>query len=447
MKRDLLKDLIVWKNSETRKPLIIEGARQVGKSWLMRELGRSEYQNVADFNFDENRELGELFATTKDPQRLLDGLSLVCGFAIEAEQTLVIFDEIQECPEALNSLKYFYEKAPEYHIVCAGSLLGVTLGAIKGVPVGKVDMIQLAPLSFIEFLEGTGEERLAKIIREKQDLQLFPEIIASQLIEKLQQYYLIGGMPEAVNTWATTKDISKVRDVQSLILEAYRLDFSKHTTKAEQNKISLVWDSIPSQLAKENKKFIYSVVRAGARAREYEFSVQWIVNAGLLQKVVWNSATAAPMRAYDNPNIFKTYLLDVGLLSCLAGVEGSIILQKEAIFREFKGGMTENFVCNAIYNQWVVPPRYWTSDSPKAEVDFLVQYENELYPIEVKAGTNVKGKSLQYFSEQYQSRLRLRYSLQNLTLDDNLLNIPLYLIDRTKELMQLALEKQKEANH
>jgi predicted AAA+ superfamily ATPase len=441
LERDLLQKLVDWKHSKDRKPLIIEGARQVGKSWLMQKLGEVAYENFALFNFDENRQLDEIFKITKDPKRIIKSLSLIYGQAIEPEKTLIIFDEIQESPEALNSLKYFYESASDYHVICAGSLLGVTLGATKGFPVGKVSLIQLSPLSFTEFLDGSSDEKLSRIIRNKNDLESLPSLITAQLEEKLQQYYLIGGMPEAVNTWASTQNLSKVREVQQMILETYRLDFSKHTTQFEQNKITLVWDSIPSQLAKENKKFIYSIVRKGARARDYEFSVQWIVNAGLLQKVNWNSAAASPLKIYDDSTIFKTYMLDVGLLTCLAGIEGNIILQKEAIFQEFKGGLTENFVCNQIYHQWVIAPRYWTSEKTKAEVNFVIQYQNHIFPIEVKAGRNVRGKSLAYFAEEKKSLLKVRFSLLNLTLDDKLLNIPLYLINRAPELIELALKE------
>jgi predicted AAA+ superfamily ATPase len=432
-------DLIKWKQSNNRKPLIIKGARQVGKTWLMKEFARLEYQNMVYFNFDENSELDQLFQTTKDPKRLLDMLAIVSEQPILPQKTLIIFDEIQESADAINALKYFYEKTPDYHFIAAGSLLGVTLASNKGFPVGKVDFLNLQPLSFLEFLQALNEERLVSFIQQKKDLEKIPQLFVTLLEERLQQFYLIGGMPEVVDTWIRTKDILKIQEIQKNILETYRLDFSKHTTKSEQNKLTLVWESIPSQLIKENKKFIYRIIRKGARAKDYEFSLQWISNAGLIQKINWNAATGIPLKVYDDPNIFKTYLLDVGLLSAASGIEGTILLQSPKILTGFNGGLTENYICNALFNEWNTLPKYWTSDSPKAEIDFLFQYENILFPIEVKAATNIKSQSLKVFGEKKKAPLRLRFSLNNLTLNGNLLNLPLYLANDVRKYIDLAM--------
>jgi predicted AAA+ superfamily ATPase len=443
MNRTEIDKLIQWKHSAYRKPLILEGARQVGKTWLMREFGEKEYNNYVYIDFSSEESVKSFFRETKDPKRIIEFLALYSGQGIIAHDTLLIFDEIQECPEALNSLKYFQQDAPEYHVICAGSLLGVMLSNGQGAPVGKVDFARLGPLQFEEFLDAIGELRLAEAMKQFAGLAGFPDAFHKLLIEKLQQYYLIGGMPEAVNRWVETKDISQVRLVHQAILRTYQLDFSKHTTDTEQNRIMLVWNSIPSQLTKENKKFIYSVVRKGARAKDFEFSLQWIINAELLQKVNWNPGTHAPLPAYDNPNAFKTYLLDVGLLCTLAGVETASVATIDALFTEFKGGLSENFVCNHLFQQFEITPRYWSRES-RAEVDFLLQYKNQVYPIEVKAGENVRGRSLAAFSNENNSKLRIRYSLKKLALDNNLLNIPLYMIGLSKEWIEHALQMLEE---
>jgi predicted AAA+ superfamily ATPase len=438
MERKQMAELIAWKNSKYRKPLILEGARQVGKTWIMQEFGKRYYKDVAYFDFFKQEELGELFQSTKDPKRIFEMLALYRGSSITPGDTLIIFDEIQESPDALNSLKYIYQDTPEYHVISAGSLLGVTLANSKGAPVGKVDFMTMAPLTFQEYLQATGEERLSKFI-EQQPLSAVPELFHSPLVEKLKQFYLIGGMPEAVQRWVETGDLSQVRKVQEDINRAYILDFSKHTTKTEQNRLTLIWDSIPSQLIKENKKFIYNAIRTGARSREYEDALQWIINAGLIQKVIWNSGVGVPIQAFDDPSIFKTYILDVGLLSALLHVESDKVLDRDALFTSYNGGLAENFASNEITNEFSYVPKYWSNNS-RGEVDFLVQYHNDIFPIEVKASTNVHGRSIYAFAQKHHSKLRIRYSLQNLTLNDDLLNIPLYMISQTKRLADEALK-------
>ncbi|MDR0847069.1 MAG: AAA family ATPase [Lactobacillales bacterium] len=438
MNREKLNDLIKWKNKKNRKPLILKGARQVGKTWILKEFGEKEFKNIAYFNFDRNEELGAIFNNTKDAKRILENLALINGEAINPKDSLIIFDEIQECPEALNALKYLYEDKPEYHITCAGSLLGLTL---NGIAVGKVEFMQMGPLSFKEFLQATGELRLETQMEQASSIYEVIEVLKDVMEEKLMQYYLIGGMPEAVIAWVENKDIGLVKEVQNALVATYRDDFSKHTTKSQQTKLTLVWDSLPRQLAKENKKFIYSLVRVGARAKNLEETLQWLINAGLIEKVNWNSAKALPLRPYDDGQVFKTYLLDVGLLANMAGLDSRLVLQKEKLFKEFKGSLAENYICNSLWRNFEIEPKYWSSDSSHAEVDFIIQFENEIIPIEVKASENIRSKSLKTFSEKNNSKLRVRYSLRSLSLDDNLLNIPLYMADWSDKLITLALKE------
>lgn len=442
MERYAMQELIDWKASAIRKPLIINGARQTGKTWLLKEFGRLHYKNIAYFNFDETSEYKQFFELTKDPARIIEYLSLASGESIHPEETLIIFDEIQECGEALNSLKYFYEKVPSFHIACAGSLLGVKLAKPQSFPVGKVDFLNLYPMCFEEFLLADKESKLVKYLHSIQEIEAIPDLFYNQLCEKLKVYYIVGGMPEIVSAWVEHKDITLIQRLQDAVLNAYKRDFVKHTENREFPKLSLIWHSIPSQFAKENKKFLYSVIKKGARAREYEDALTWLCNANLLFKCYRNKALGLPMSAYDDISAFKIFFLDVGLLRRLSRLSYESFKEGSKLFVEFKGAFTENFVFQSLYRQIEVEPRYWRVDNPKYEIDFLIQIENAIYPIEVKSDKNIESKSLRMFKKMNptQTRLRVRYSLANLCLHDDVLNIPLFMADRTKELIEIAIQ-------
>ena len=447
MERFILNDLIKWKNSKYRKPLILKGVRQVGKTWILKEFGDRYYENVAYFNFDENPEYKQFFQTTKDINRILQNLMLISGYKIVAEKTLIIFDEIQNAPEVINSLKYFYENAPEYHIACAGSLLGITLAKPSSFPVGKVDFLNIYPMNFSEFLLANGDENLKLFLDSLNDIENIPDAFFNPLYEKLKMFYVTGGMPEAVYMWTQERDIELVRKTLNNILEAYERDFSKHPNIYEFPKISMIWKSIPSQLSKENKKFIYKVVKEGARAREYEDALQWLVNANLVTKVFKCSAPRIPLSSYDDLSAFKIYLVDVGLLARLSQLSPSTFGEGNRLFTEFKGALTENYILQGLSTQFEVSPRYWSENN--YEVDFIIQNENNIIPIEVKAETNIKSRSLQKFKEKFKDdiKLRVRFSFENLKLDDDLLNIPLFMVDYTEKIVNIAIKKLKEKNN
>lgn len=435
IKREIESELQKWKGDPHRKPLILQGARQVGKTWLLKRFGVSEFEHVAYFNFDEQAELKQFFTQTKDVQRIMQNLSLVHGKAIIPGKTLLIFDEIQECNEALNSLKYFHENAPEYAVACAGSLLGVALSRGESFPVGRVDLLNIYPLTFNEFLSA-ADPHLASYLEEIQVIEPIPDIFYTRLVEKLKMYFITGGMPEPVVTLLEYQDMEQTQQALMNILKAYSLDFSKHIANKDIPKISYIWSSIPSQLARENKKFVYQQVKHGARAREYEDALQWIVLAGLVYKVGRNTKPALPLSAYDDISDFKLYLLDTGLLRRLSSLDPIAIKEGNRLFVEFKGALSENFILQSLIPQFEVQPRYWTSGY-QAEVDFLIQYQNEIIPVEVKSDESVHGKSLTLFYKQFQPPLRIRYSLRNLKYDDGLLNIPLFMAGHTKELIGL----------
>ena len=425
MKRSLLDKLIEWKKRPDRKPMILRGARQVGKTWLIKEFARNHYDNLAYFNFDHDEALTEYFHQTKDPKRILEQLRFVSG-PINPGATLIFFDEIQECPDALNALKYFYEEMPEFHLIAAGSLLGIRLSHVS-FPVGKVQFLNLKPMSFYEFLLADGSDQLADYIKTIDRIETVPLLITDQLSEKLKAYQVIGGMPEAVKSWCENRDIYQVHEIQDAILYAYDNDFSKHTEAEQANKISYVWNSIPSQLARENRKFIYQTVRPGARAREYEGALQWLVNADLLYKIYDITKPALPMKAYDNLSAFKVYMADIGLLSRMTGLAPSIVIEKNRIFTEYKGALAENYILDILMNTEEITPRYLTFD--RYEIDFMLQIYNTLIPVEVKASTSRHKDSLTKFNEKYGSALCVRFSMNNLSLDGNILNIPLYLAE------------------
>ncbi len=438
MKRLVLEKLLAWKNSPYRKPLILKGVRQVGKTWILKEFGRRYYENTAYFNFDESEEYRQFFETTQDVNRILQNLMLASGQKIVPEKTLIVFDEVQDCPRVINAMKYFCENAPQYHIACAGSLLGMA-----SFPVGKVSFMQIDPMTFTEFLLANGDENLAAYTASVDTLEPIPDAFFNPLYEKLKMYYITGGMPESVRMWTEARDVSAMQEALFNILDAYERDFAKHPTITEVPKISMVWKSVPSQLARENKKFIYKVVKEGARAREYEDALQWLVDARLVHKIYRSTAPGLPMSAYDALTAFKIYLVDVGLLRRLAQLAPTAFSEGNRLFTEFKGALTENYVLQSLITQFEVVPRYWTQTNPPYKVDFLLQRENDIFPIEVKAEANTTSKSMKKFKELFpnQVKLRIRFSLDNLKLDDDVLNIPLFMADQADRLIGLALKQ------
>ena len=443
MERFLLKKLLAWKTSPYRKPLIVKGVRQVGKTWILKEFGRLYYDNVAYFNFDENEEYKQFFDTTKNVNRILQNLSMASSQTISPEKTLIIFDEVQDCPNVINSMKYFCENAPEYHIACAGSLLGIALAKPSSFPVGKVNFMQVDPMTFEEFLIANGDSNLAEYIQTIDTIEPIPDAFFNPLYEKLKMYYVTGGMPEPVRIWTEARDVNVMQKALSNIIEAYERDFAKHPNVNEFPKISMIWNSIPSQLAKENKKFLYKVVKTGARAREYEDALQWLIDARLVHKIYRSTSPGLPISAYDDVSAFKIYLVDVGLLRRLAKLAPTAFGEGNRLFTEFKGALTENFVLQTLMTQFEVTPRYWSQANPPYEVDFLIQRDNDIFPIEVKSESNTTSKSLKKFKELFPDKvkLRIRYSLDNLKLDDEVLNIPLFMAGQTDHLIELALKE------
>jgi len=443
MERFILKDLIKWKNAKYRKPLILKGVRQVGKTWILKEFGRLYYEHTAYFNFDENPEHRQFFETTKDIDRILQNLMMASGQKITPHNTLIIFDEVQDCPQVINSMKYFHENAPQYHVVCAGSLLGIALSRPSSFPVGKVDFLHIHPMTFSEFLLANNDENLALYLDSINTLEPIPDAFFNPLCEKLKMYYITGGMPEPLKLWTQERDIELLQTALSNILNAYERDFAKHPDPKDFPKISMIWKSIPSQLSRENKKFIYRVVKEGARAREYENALQWLVDAELVNKIYRSTAAGLPIAAYDDLSAFKLYLVDVGLLRRLSLLAPSAFGEGNRLFTEFKGALSENYVLQALRNQFEVTPRYWAVDNPRYEVDFLVQWENDIIPIEVKSNDNIESKSLKKFKEKYgdKIKLRVRFSLNNLRLDNDVLNVPLFMADQAERLIRLALDK------
>lgn len=441
MERTLMKRLAEWKDSPFRKPLILKGVRQAGKTWLLKEFARRRYGNAAYFNFEENAEFRQFFETTRDTRRILQNLMLAGGRKITPGETLVIFDEIQECPAAINSLKYFCENEPGLHIACAGSLLGIALAKPASFPVGKVNFMRVGPMTFDEFLLANGDENLLACIDGIERIEPLPDAFFRPLAERLKMYYVTGGLPEPVSRWTQTRDVGAVQAVLSDILASYERDFAKHPRRSEFPKISLVWRSIPSQLARENKKFLYRVVKGGARAREYENALQWLADAGLVHKIYRSSAPGLPVSAYDDLSAFKIYLADVGLLRRLSLLSPSAFSEGNRLFTEFKGALTENYVLQELAAQFEAAPRYWSRNNPPYEVDFLIQKGNDIFPVEVKSDANVSGcGSLRKYRDLFpgETRLRIRFSLGNLKLDGDLLNIPLFLAPRAARLIDIA---------
>ena len=427
MYRIAIEKLYKWKSSKRRKPLIIEGARQVGKTWLMKEFGKQAYADTVYINFDSNSRMADLFSADLDTDRLIMGLELYAGHKINPENTLLIFDEVQEVPRALASLKYFYENAPQYHIVCAGSLLGIALHQGTSFPVGKVEFLKLYPLSFSEFLMATGNERFAELLK-NQDYEMITSF-KQTYIDALKHYYLVGGMPEAVQSFAESKDFNEVRAIQKRILAAYEQDFSKHAPNDIVPKIRMLWNSIPSQLARENKKFIYGLVREGGRAREYETAIMWLSDCGLVHKVSRVNAAGIPLKAYEDLKAFKLFIVDVGLLGCMTGLRQRTLLDGDDLFVEFKGALTEQYVCQQLKTIEDLGIYYYTNDRGSCEIDFVVDTGEQIVPIEVKAETNLRAKSLKTYRERFEPELSVRTSMADYKKEDWLLNLPLYAIE------------------
>lgn len=426
MKRFIMDKLISWKASSTRKPLILKGARQVGKTYILKQFGTENYSDMVYFNFDHDENLCDLFSNTKDPKRILEQLVLVSGKKIVPKDTLIFFDEIQECPNALNSLKYFCEEMPDYHIVCAGSLLGIRLSHTS-FPVGKVDFLNLYPMTFSEFLMADGCSNLVEYMNKLDRVEKIDKVFESKLEEKLKAYFIVGGMPEAVKVWVTEKDIEKVNYILDNILLSYENDFAKHTTDSEANKISLIWNGIPSQLAKENKKFIYQVIKDGARAREYEGALNWLNDANLINKVYNVSKPDFPLKAYNDLSSFKIYMNDIGLLRRMSRLDSRIIIEGNRLFEEFKGAFAENYALNMLNTIYDGNLNYFVFE--RHEIDFLIQKNNRIIPIEVKSNKTGNHNSLTKYNAKYNPDIAIRFSTNNLHRDDKILNIPLYLIE------------------
>lgn len=438
MERKILTDLCKWKDSKRRKPLILRGARQVGKTWVLQEFGNRYFADCLYVNFERQEEYRQFFQTTKDVHRILQNLSMASGKKITTDM-LIIFDEIQACEEALNTLKYFCEDAPEYYVASAGSLLGLKLS--QGFPVGKVDFLEMGAMSFEEFLLANGDGNLHDYLNSIDEITAIPDAFFNPLVEKLKMYFVTGGMPEAVLVWTQDRDVIAADNVLTDILLSYESDFGKHADKYDVNKIGLIWDSLPSQLAKENKKFLYSAVKEGARAREYENAVNWLYSADMVRKVYRISKPGLPISAYDDLSAFKIYMGDVGLLRKHSHLATSAFTENNRLFTEFKGALTENYVLSSISRQFEVKPRYWANT--QYEVDFIIQRENDIIPLEVKAGENVKATSIKNYYKLYESEtpIVVRLSLRNLSLDGNVLNVPLFLVDKLDKLIGIALKR------
>jgi predicted AAA+ superfamily ATPase len=427
VKRDLYRELCDWKKSKRRKPLIVRGARQTGKTHLLREFGGKEYEGVAYFNFEEDPRLKNLFAGSLKPAALVEALGVYRKQAIMPGRDLIIFDEIQACNEALNSLKYFQEQANEHHIAAAGSLLGVKLSQPMSFPVGKVNFLDLRPMSFAEFLDAVGESRYRKLIDDASDIEPFPEPFHDDLVDLLKRYLFVGGMPEAVECYARTRDLNEVRMIQKEILNAYVLDFAKHAPTSDIPKLMQVWDSIPAQLGRENRKFQFTALKKTARARDYENAILWLENAGLILRCFLVNKPAQPLSAYVDRSAFKVYALDVGLLGAMSRIMPEILVRGHELFQEFKGAFTENYVAQTLEGMASGGLHYWKNESATAEVDFLwSSQQGDILPLEAKAGINTKSKSLRVYDEKYQPAQLLRSTLLNLRKDGEILNIPLY---------------------
>ena len=430
MKRNAMQSLINWKNDPERKPLILRGARQVGKTWLMKEFGQTCYANYVYFNFDEEDELKSIFQANKNPHRIIELLSMISGEKIQPGETLILFDEIQECPEALNTLKYFKEKANEYHVVSAGSLLGTILAQPKSYPVGMVNLLDIFPLTFDEFLEAT-DPALYTYYDSIQKEQTIEEIFHSRLSEACNYYFIIGGMPECVSSWIKYKDPARISQIQRELIEIYENDFSKHNGKINSGRILLVFRSIVAQLAKPNEKFMYGAVREGGRARDFEEAIEWLVSAGMLNRVYNVSKMEHPLSAFDKLDQFKLFVFDTGLLKHMAGIDNSAILLKSSY--PFKGALTENYILQQLQGQFEIAPRYYSDKI--SEIDFVIQNGTDIIPVEVKAGEDKSAPSFKRYVAENHPAAALRFSKRGYRKDGDITNLPLYLVCKTRDLL------------
>lgn len=435
IKRDIVVALLEWKQRPERKPLIIQGARQIGKTWIMRKFGEEYFDYVAYFNFDASEELCREFENTKSPERLINILRLYTEYPIEPERTLIIFDEIQQSNKALNSLKYFCEEAPEYHILAAGSLLGVSLSQGDSFPVGKVEFLRMYPVTFREFLRADTLQ-MYEYLENLTEIAPLPEIVMGRVGEAYRRYQVCGGMPAAVTAMLEKRGIQEIEDIQKSILMAYSLDFAKHAPGKDIPRIAAIWNSIPSQLAKENRKFVYKLVKTGARAREYEGGLLWLEHAGMIYRIFCSSKPGLPLSAYDDLSAFKIYLCDGGLLRVMAQLPADVLWTENPLYTEFKGAMAENMVLQSLVAHFDVMPRYWTSEAT-AEVDLLLQNDTSLLPVEVKSGTRLSGRSLGIYIDRFAVELALRFSMNNLKRDGAILNLPIFLADWTAKLLRI----------
>ena len=427
MKRFLYNKLINWKNSDRRKPLLLQGARQVGKTYLVNQFGKNEYKDYVNLNFEQNPDLKTIFTGELNPHKIIENIGFYIGRKINPENSLILFDEIQEVPEAITSLKYFCEEAPEYHLIAAGSLLGVSVGKSKSFPVGKVNFMTMYPMTFYEYLLAIGEKLLADKLQDYNKIEPLAELIHNKLINHFKKYLFVGGMPEVLQDFIENNDIVSVRNLQNEILEAYKRDFSKYTDKSQAIKISELWQSIPYQLAKENKKFKYSGVRKGASASVFEQTIQWLKNAGLINIAYNISVPKLPLAGYTDYSKFKIYLLDTGLLGAMLKVDSSIIIKPTKLFTEYNGAFIENYVAAELTASGSNELFYWKSRSD-AEVDFIIQYQNKIYPLEVKSGLSRNLKSLRSYADKYNPELIIRTSPRNFVKDKEFINIPLYAV-------------------
>ena len=448
MQRLIIKQLSAWKDDPKRKPLILQGIRQCGKTWVLKEFGRTHYRKLVYLSFDQHPEYRDFFAMNKDPLRILDNLAIAFKTDISPGDTLVVFDEIQECPEALASLKYLQEEHPEYHIACAGSLLGIRLQGGGSFPVGKVDFLSMFPMSFSEFLLACGESGLLAYLDKLDTIAPLPQPFFDTLHERLKQYFITGGMPEAVAEWLDRKDVEKLDQVLASILYAYQIDFAKHLSSSMTQKVTAIWQSLPAQLAKENKRFQYNIIKSGANVRDYGEALAWLIDAHMSYRVARIKYPGLPISAHEDAAAFKLFAADIGLLRRLSALDTSVFSLGSSLFTEFKGAFTENFILQSLTATFKSPLRYWSMTNPNYEVDFILQHGMSIIPIEVKSGFDSRGRGLAAYQKRYQAResqdrqhpsLRVRYSLLNLNLTDDLLNIPLFLVDQTPSLLEKCL--------
>ncbi|MBE9581019.1 MAG: ATP-binding protein [Proteobacteria bacterium] len=434
MKRDIYRKMLEWKSSKRRKPLLLRGARQVGKTYILQKFGREEYENVAYFNFEENPALDDFFRQKLDPKAIIANLSLYLDHEIKPGTDLIIFDEIQASNYALNALKYFSEQAGEHHIATAGSLIGITLSRPKSFPVGKVNFLNMYPLTFLEYLCAVGKPGLRQLLETKKDFIPFPQPFHNELVEWLRKYFFVGGMPEPVKHFVETGNLTEVRENQKEIIDSYMLDFAKHSITSDIPKLGMIWNSIPAHLSRENKKFIFSAIRKSVRAREYESALQWLEAAGLIYKAYQVTAAKCPLKGYMNRSSFKVFVLDVGLLGAMANLSPRALVGNGSLFSGYKGAFVKNYVAQQLHAGKQIDLCYWTSRGKKAELDFLCEFDSHIYPLEAKAGINPKSKSLNSFDHQFRPVVLSRTTLLNMRRDGKICNYPLYAVSLFPEL-------------